>query len=69
MMDLHNFCMTIGMPALGLTGVVVGLQAMGSDLLKMLGLDGIRAGLQILIGLVGLACLLDCFMCNFHTAM
>lgn len=67
-MDLHNFCVTIGMPVLSLTGVGVGLAGMGVNLLETLHLGGLRHILQPAVGLVGLACLIDWAMCNFHLA-
>jgi hypothetical protein len=68
MMDLHSFCAIVGMPVMGLTSIGVGLAGMGVNLLDLLHLGGLRQILQPLVGLVGLVCIVDWVMCNFHMA-
>ena len=67
-MDLHGLTVMICLPVLGLTGVGVGLAGMKVNLLELLHLDGLRQILQLLVGLVGVVCLVDWIMCNFHMA-
>lgn len=62
MMDLHQFCATIGAPILAVAGVGLGLAAMKIDLLAMLQLKSLRQPLQYLVGAVGALCLVDFLM-------
>ncbi|MCF7900336.1 hypothetical protein K9K77_02390 [Candidatus Babeliales bacterium] len=66
MMGLAEFCSMVGTPVLALTGVGVGLAALGVDLLKTLQLGGLREVLQYVVGAVGLLCLVHWAMMTFN---
>lgn len=66
MMGLAEFCSMVGAPVLALTGVGVGLAALGINLLDVLQLGGLRQVLQYVVGAIGLLCLVYWVMMTFN---
>ncbi len=67
-MDLHGLSSIVGVPIVSLTAIAVGLSGMGVDILKLLHLDGLRQIVEPFVGVIGLVCLVDWVLCNFHLA-
>lgn len=66
MMGLAEFCSMVGTPILALSGIGVGLAALGVNLLEMCQLCSLRQVLQYVVGAVGLVCLVNWAMVTFN---